>query len=461
MESYPVWELEFRSGSVSEGDELGVGYVREPDEKYITFWTNMHQPLLSEEHNFVLNVNDSENVVAVQLWDGGKEWIPLNTTEQRAAIARQAIRGVRDKFGNASYQHICPRCHNELPSIIGHCPNYIISMMGNTSSGKTVYMYRLILSLINSELLPGRGMMINVLSDRENLPVIRKRLKDMFFQAVEKHGEEDPAMAPAQSGMLAEATPIKYMKPTILDLQRENEHILITLFDFPGEAIWKLRDEDQYFFKNLMERTNENADGWLFLLDSTTFGPVREYIMASHDEAYLSQKDISDPELNAEPSDVLRQFSQFFGHGKQISAPVSLVFSKSDMISRYAERMQRDGYPLSADAPFLCDTPHTRRDKVDLDDLWNCDCALRRFLDNDQVLLAARTFCPEHAWFAVSATGAPVEGGRMEQMSPARRVVEPLEWLLWMLGAYAGEHTQGLPIWRTGRQRSGGERDGG
>lgn len=443
MERYPVWELEFRSFSVSEGYEPDAGYFRERDEKYVKFWEDMQQPVMNEEQNFVLHVDDMENVVAVQLWDSD-EWIPLDSTEQRAAIQEKAIRGVKDKFGNASYQHICPECHNELPSIIGRFPNYIISMMGNTSCGKTVYMSRLLLGLINNELLPGRKMTVSIQSDGESLPIIRRRLENMFFLAVK--GEAEPAAE--ENGGLAAATPIEYMKPTILDLQKENEHILLTLFDFPGEAIWRLKEGEQTFFHNLMMRTNANADGWLFLLDSTTLNAIRSCIEAKGDRAFLSQKNLDDAQQNACPSDVLRQFSQFFGNGKQISSPVSLVFSKSDMIDLYVEDLKGGGYEIDEKSSFLRNTPHTNRERVDLDDLWECDQDLQKFLGGDLVLQDAQNICPNRAWFASSATGAPVENGKIAKIAAARRVVEPLEWLLWRMGAYPGDYTQGRnPLW--------------
>ena len=158
MERFNIWELKFRSTSVDE-EEIN-GYARGVDEKYVDFWKNVHRPTLNEEQNFVLSISDRENVTEVRLWD--ETWIP-NTPENQVAIEKKAIWQVRDKFGNICSQRICPHCHNDLPSVIGRSPNYIISMMGNTSSGKTVYLSRLLLSLLKNGFLPDWGLTVDII----------------------------------------------------------------------------------------------------------------------------------------------------------------------------------------------------------------------------------------------------------------------------------------------------------
>lgn len=449
LEQYDIWKLEFRSESVTEGEDQTKGYPRVRDEKYVNFWNRMRQPVLTMEKNFVLNLNDTENVLAARLWDS-EDWIPLNTPEQREKIKKKAIRAVKDKFGRATSRRICPMCHNDLPDVIGRYPNYVISLMGNTSSGKTVYAARLMLSLLNFELLPGRDMVVTI--PNEINAVVIKRLKDMFTTSVKKKKTQDSKEADQRQKALSEATPIKYMKPIILDLQKQNEHVLVTLFDFPGEAIWKneiwkQENLDLEFFRSLMQRMNENTSGWLFMLDSTTLIPVRSLVMERGEQDYLSQENLDDELLNAEPSQVLTQFSQLFGDSNMIKPPVAFVFSKADMITRYVPSLEAQGYAIHPNSTFLQETPDTKRSNVDVDDLWKSDQEIRSFLANDPVLRVADNFYPRHAWFAASATGSPIKNGELQNNSPCRRVVEPLEWLLWMGGAYAGTYTQGNVEW--------------
>lgn len=439
MERFPVWELEFRSTSVDEDGQ--IGYPSRVDEQYVTFWDNVKQPVQNEEQGFVLRVTDRENVTEVRLWDG--TWIP-NRTENQAAIEKKAIWEVRDKFGNVTRQRICPHCHNALPDVIGRSPNYIISMMGNTSSGKTVYLSRMILSMINGGFLPTWGLTASAIftdpKGPKTRPEVMASLKKMFSGRKEDDNRD--------VGKLASATPVRYMYPIILKLQKGYDTKLVTIFDFPGEAIWRLNSDQDLFFKKLMNRINENADGWLFILDSTTLDSVHSCILAHGDEDYISQGNVDDANLNADPGSVLMEFSDFFGGGNQIRTPVALIFSKADMIARYADELEAEGYHIGPDSPFLCDPPHTDRSKVDLDDLWRCDRAIQQFLEGDLVLTTARNLFRQHAWFAVSATGVPVKKAQMGNVvAPPRRVVEPLEWLLWMMGAFAGEYRYGNPLW--------------
>lgn len=438
MARFQPWELEFRSISV---DEDGVnGYPSSYDERYVAFWSDVHRPTQAVEQNFVLRVPDMENVTEVCLWNG--TWIP-NTPENQAAIEKKSIWKVRDKFRNITSQRICPLCHNNLPHEIGQSPNYVISMMGNTYSGKTVYLSRLLLSLLNDGFLPRYGLTVDVNYTDTNAPKsrpeVKASLKKMFTG--KKADSEDK-----ETGKLADATRITYMCPIIIKMQRGHENILVTLFDFPGEAIWRIRQGEEPFFQTLMNRINENASGWLFTLDSTTLESVRGFALQNGDKEYLQNTD--DPTLNADPESVLYEFTQIFGEGNQIKAPVALVFSKADMIARYAQQLSEAGYRIDADKPFLRDSTSPNRSKVDLDDLWECDQAIRDFLDGDSVLKTAQNLCSQYAFFAASATGVPVKSGQMGDVtSPALRVVEPLEWLLWMLGAYAGEHGQGNRLW--------------
>lgn len=439
MKRFPVWELEFRSTSPIDMD--GQGFGTETDDKYVEFCEAIGRPTQNQEQNAVLNISDMEKVKEVRLWD--QEWIP-NIPDNWTRIAKKPIWQVRDKFDNISNKRICPECHNHLPEEIGRCPNFIISMMGDTFSGKSVYLKRLLLSLLNNGFLPGWELTVTVTytdpnEANESRPAIKRELESIF-----KPRNED-----SDTGKLPAATPIKYHYPIILELKKGAEKRLVTLFDFPGELIWRLRGDEELFHKKLMNRLNENASGWLFLLDSTTLDPVRQLVLRNNDEAYLSQEGTGDPTLNADPESVLMEFSDIFGAGNPIKTPVALVLSKADMIARYSEQLEEAGYAISKNSPFLSYTPKTGRARVDLDDLWKCHRAIEEFLAGNQVLTAARNLCLQYAWFTASSTGVPIKAGQISgATAPAMRVVEPLEWLLWVLGAYAGEYSgQNRQLW--------------
>ncbi len=433
LEECDVWELEFRSLSIAETDDE-EGYQRTVDEKYKKFWQDMKLPKRDVDKGFVLNVDDTQNVISVKLWEND-EWIPAGE------VSRKAVKCVRDKYGNISKQHICPKCHNDLPAAIGRYPNYIISMMGNTTSGKTVYMSRLLLSLISGEFMP-EHVFVTELSE-EPLHVMKRRLQNMFLQAA--RGLKD--VSDDEDGShLAEGTSIQYMEPTVLDFIRGNEHILVTLFDFPGEALTKLSDDDQSFFNKMMHKTNEKANGWIILLDSTTLAPIKSCIQELEDYDYINNADLENVDKNAEPDAVLEMFHKFVAEGEIIKPPTALVFSKSDMIGKYVEMLQGSNYDISQDSPFLKDSPPYNKDMINLDDIFDCDEAIRAFLKSSggqRLLKGAEVYFHEYAWFATSAIGTPIKNGVLNKMASARRVLEPLGWLLWMMGAYPGECMQG------------------
>lgn len=424
LSKFHVWDLQFRSASNTDTvEESGIqrAYPLEEDEKYASFWQEMNMPVADAMKPFILKLDDTENVRAVQLWDSD-QWLDMSNREVRAMVQEQAICRVKDKFGGISKERICPHCHNTLPEVIGRYPNYIFSMIGNTSSGKTVYLQRLKSCLMNNVLLPQRQMALQLLSE-SNLNVAMES-KRMFEETADMKQK------------LSDATSVGYMHPVILELIRGEEHILVTLFDFPGEAIWE--ENRTAFFSTLMQKNGENTDGWLFMLDSTMLSSVRSCIQSYHEEDLLSVKDKNDPQQNAEPAYIVSQFTKAYGLGNRVQCPVAFTLSKSDVIRYFAQKCEASTLSgLTGTEMFMQLDLNNDRDKVDLDELYQCHSELKRFLKGDLVLNYTGS-CPQHAWFAVSATGVEVRNGILEAKAPACRVVDPLEWLLWMVGAVPG-----------------------
>ncbi len=423
-----VWDLEFRANCDSdtvEGNGIQRFYPEEEDAEYARFWEDMKEPRDARKP-FVLRVGDTENVRAVRLW-GSSEWLDVSTAEGLDRIHHRAVCQVKDKFGNTTKERICPHCHNTLPELIGQYPNYIFSLIGNTSSGKTVYLQRLKSSVLHAGPLPGRMMSLQLLD--ESTLHVDQETRRMFVDTVQ------------QQEKISDATSVGYMKPVIMELQQGEEHILITLFDFPGEAIWE--ENRTPFFKSLMQRNSENTDGWLFILDSTTLPAVRSCVQACDEEELLSVKlsgdSQRDAQESAEPMYILSEFTKAFGLGNQVKCPVAFTFSKSDIIRYFVQKDDPNLLPgLNEETLFLQQDLKPKRDKVELDELHRCSRELERFLEEDMVVTNARNSCPLHAWFAVSATGVEVRDGILQAVAPPCRVTDPLEWLLWMMGAVPG-----------------------
>lgn len=451
LERSHIWEQQFRARSVSGGDDGNgqKGYPREKDQLYVDFWNRMGQAPRDPMKNHVLDINNKEDVIAVKPADT-KEWVALNTDEDREKIKKKVLLAVRDKFGRETNRKLCPRCHNELPNAIGQYPNYIFTLMGNTFSGKTVYMDRLLLGLLNDELLPQRQLVVDVVG--EDRVLVRQRLEKEFTSHVQRQGDEPEEEQNPEFSQLPGATPIKYKPPMILDVQNGQEHVLISLYDFPGEAIWNSgvkdgEDATLGFFTDLMNKMNENTNGWIFVLDCTTLECVRQLILEKGEQAFIAQKNLNDPHQNAKPSEVLLSFAKWMGDNNQINVPVALVLSKTDMISRYTEDLISRKYRIEENSLFLQENDSPARQCVDVDQLWKCHEQILNFLDGDQAVRTANSLCPLHGWFAVSATGAPVRNGVPETNASSRRITDPLEWLLWIDSAYPGVFHQSAGPW--------------
>ena len=74
---------------------------------------------------------------------------PILTPSDKNTVARADLDEdgflykIEDVYGKESYDRVCPRCHNPLPSGYGKHPVKFISVIGISSSGKTVFLSKL------------------------------------------------------------------------------------------------------------------------------------------------------------------------------------------------------------------------------------------------------------------------------------------------------------------------------
>ena len=142
-------EPEFRSG-IYEGEGVS-GFRSEEDEKHRAFQEQMNIQVGGAQ-GAVLSWENGSRIKAYRLFGRkNNEWIDYDGEN----LPEDVVIAVRDSYGNESSDKICPRCHNPLPLLVGHYPSVILTLMGNTGSGKTVYIARLVQQLANGNLLPG------------------------------------------------------------------------------------------------------------------------------------------------------------------------------------------------------------------------------------------------------------------------------------------------------------------
>jgi hypothetical protein len=300
--------------------------------------------------------------------------------------------------------------------------------MGNSYSGKTVYLRRLILSLCSGNFMKGRffGQVANdegtSLSD------------SMVYQARETF---QPSVA------ISNATDMGYIRPVMIQLEdlNTNRRIYVTLFDYPGEGIWKT---DEAFFQDLAEKNLKNANGWIMIFDAGMLKAIND--MLPQENRVIQDYDSADPSQKATPDEVLNRVIQFYAKGFAFTKPISFVLSKSDLILKCLPKLR--GIALDTDPNFLKAPP--AHDKVDLEDLYLCDREVRRFL---AAMMTNVTSVGDHytrnncAWFAFSATGVALENDVIPDGTLAHGVrdTSALEWMLYRCGEIPAVNKNGDP----------------
>jgi hypothetical protein len=237
---------------------------------------------------------------------------------------------------------------------------------------------------------------------------------------------------------LAAATDIGFIRPVIIRLinKTTGRRIFVTLFDYPGEGIWKV---DEKFFQGLAQKNRENANAWLMMFDAGTMSTIHR-LLPEENRVYPDLNAASE-EQKATPDRIWGQVVEKYCQGQRINKPIAFVLSKSDLILACQRKLS--GIALDSDPTFLKAPP--LHEKVDLEDLYRCDREIRNFLSGmDTGVVGNGDFFTNYnnAWFAFSATGSPlVDGCIPEEAIPhGLRDTSALEWMLYRCGEMEAEN---------------------
>ena len=72
---------------------------------------------------------------------------PQDFSESSKRYTRGVLTGLKDAYDNWTAKRLCPGCHNEIPKTSGHSPGNVISFVGASQAGKSVFMTSLIHAL--------------------------------------------------------------------------------------------------------------------------------------------------------------------------------------------------------------------------------------------------------------------------------------------------------------------------
>jgi hypothetical protein len=429
LQKYEISDLLFQAAAVPNGmGEYTSSFEPEEDEEHVKFWKDMGTGCEAIRPHILDMDPQAGEITSVQFLSPNgidRQELPYDANA-RANMAQFQVMMVTDKYGNKSSDRICPKCHTVLPVDIGFVPNYIFTLMGNSYCGKTVYLRRLTLSLCTGKFMNGEyfGTVVN---DEA------RSLGDSALNEAQETFRPNVA--------LAAATDIGFIRPVIIRLinRTTGKRIFITLYDYPGEGIWKV---DEKFFQGLAQNNRENANAWLMMYDAGTMETIHRLLPPEC--RVLEDLDSASEEQKATPDRIWSHVVEKYCQGQRINKPIAFVLSKSDLI--LACRNKLGGIALDADPTFLkSPAPH---EKVDLEDLYHCDREIRSFLSSmDTGVVGNGDFFTNYnnAWFAFSATGVPLVDGCIPEDSIPHglRDTSALEWMLYRCGEIAAENRSG------------------
>lgn len=366
LSEHETKELLFRVDYSEDGN--GEGFPEEKDEEFDKFYT--HRPCknipLGEKKKHILNrdLNSGEikKIVFDSGWNEAQNETVYYNIQDRERMNQNRVVCVIDKFNHRTYDRICPQCHNLLPPDIGFCPNFIYPIMGNSYSGKTVYLHRLALSVLENKFMRlfdedarfFHGMVVSK-DSREYGNSFAERAEAMFSQ---------------QDKPLTDPNDVEYIPPLILRLENSSTHekFMVTLFDYPGEALWNNNNQTIHYNK-YSDDIRQIASGLIIMLDS---GAILSHAKIDVDKKHFVYSG-RNPAAKAAAGKIITKIHESHFNKEPIKIPVAFVLSKSDLIEEYKEKLKEKftAYPWDETSAFL-DERAAESNDVKMDELYRC-----------------------------------------------------------------------------------------
>lgn len=306
---------------------------------------------------------------------------PLVTPENAGEMTESGYEKDNDDFvvsvtdslsKKPSKLRLCPHCHNVLPEGYGKYPLYFTSIVGITSSGKTVYLTQL-LSEIETYL--GR-MGVNVCyKDKE-----ARRFKSIRDS----------------STILPNATTRNDLRPPItITAQEGSSFYTLVFYDIAGENC--VDPDKQALFGPYIS----HADGIIVLMDPAQFPQLRTQIEAKHSGAIGAENTAS---VNSVLQTMYQSFlTERMNQAGRVEIPFAFVVSKSDYLD---EILREDPNCENSAIIEMLPDPDPNRPVVSYGELVSIDHAVRQLLEEngDPTLYEQiRTSFANSRFFAVSA----------------------------------------------------------
>ncbi|QCJ44161.1 hypothetical protein FAY30_20875 [Bacillus sp. S3] len=342
---------------------------------------------------------------------------PSRVLDENKLYTDGILMGVSDKYAMVTRNRLCPFCHNDLPVTAGRHPSNILSIVGATSVGKSVYMTSLIHTLQHVTANNFDAACIPL--DTE----ISRRFRSSYEIPLFEHGT-----------LLQSTDKTNRQEPFIFQFIFRNEDkapLTLVFFDVAGEG---MTDPD---YLKLHAAHIKNSAAILFLVDPMQIRMIREKLI--HQLGERPGKIVSQGD---EPREVVVSlFGDFIAHleNSKTEIPTAVVLTKSDLLHALKHD---DGEYVRTNSNIFRHVSH--RGCLDLAEYQNINEEIRRFLVkvDTPFVNALEVYFKNTSYFAVSALGSnPVDQQVNGIISPVR-VDEPFIWLLYKLGYIEGRTSQ-------------------
>ncbi|CAM3300611.1 hypothetical protein EDM52_05800 [Brevibacillus invocatus] len=338
---------------------------------------------------------------------------PESIPEENHIYVDQVLVGVTDRYGVVSKRRLCPNCHNELPITAGKAPSNIISIVGASQVGKSVYMTSLIHTLqnttanhFNAACMPLNAQISRKFREQYEAPLFER---GQLLDSTQKEQRQEPFIF------------------QFVFKDSEQAPLILVFFDVAGEGM-----VDREYLEIYAAHV-KNSSGILFLVDPLQIKTIRDrFLLHAGDEPgeFTARYD--------EPREVvITLFENFIGYQEQskTNIPTAVVLTKSDMLHAIKEE---EGTYIQPNSNIFRNFVHQQY--LNTSEFENINGEVSRFIEKvDRPFKdALEVYFTNVAYFAVSALGSNPVNQKVSGVVTPVRVDEPFIWLLHQLDYIEG-----------------------
>ncbi|MEY9095591.1 hypothetical protein [Paenibacillus sp. RC84] len=380
-------DVVFRASHIKDSDD---DFMLQEDER-----------LNSWRRKFNLSEVDMEAVI-----------LPSTIPDSYKTYIQNVLVAVTDRYGETTRRRLCPYCHNELPISAGKVPSNIISIVGASQVGKSVYMTSLIHTLQHTTASNFNAACMPLSAE------ISRKFRQHYHEPIFERGS-----------MLQSTNPNEQQEPFIFQFVFKDEReapLTIVFFDVAGEGMVQREYLDIY------ASHIKNSSGILFLVDPLQIRSIRDKIqinVGGEQGEFANRYD--------EPREVvISLFENFIAHqsNSKTDIPTAIVLTKSDMLQYLKEE---DSEYIQPNSNVFRNVVH--QGYLDASEFENINGEIGRFIEKvDRPFKdAVDVYFSNTAYFAVSALGTNPVNKQISGVINPTRVDEPFIWLLHKLGYIA------------------------